>query len=227
VAEAISLQPNNLDMQLLLVRIVASEGQASEARAILSDLENDFGRQTRISLVRSLVTRLDQGNEAAYQYLKGEWEQTNDVGLLPEAIALANQVAPSEIGALASSWTQLQPNNPMGWLTYGDWELARGNNDEAIAHYRQVLTLQPTNVLAMNNLAWLVRDSDPSEAVQLASQAAERAPNNPAILDTYGWVLHGAGEHQQALEVLNRALELDPGNAEIEGHLAQVEAAVQ
>lgn len=227
VAEAISLRPNNLDLQLLLVRIVAAEGQTSEARALLNEMESEFGQEASITVAHAFVIRIEQDTEAAYQYLKDAWEQTNNVDLLPDTIALARQVAPMEVGALGTAWTRLQPENPQGWLVRGDWELNRGNDTAAVSHYREVLQRQPNNIVAMNNLAWLLRDTDTTEALELSRRAAEQAPDSAAILDTYGWVLHGAGQHQQALEVLSRALELDPGNADIEAHLAQVRAAVQ
>ncbi|MHA7881241.1 MAG: tetratricopeptide repeat protein [Saccharospirillum sp.] len=227
VAEAISLQPNNVDWQLLLVRIAASEGQTSEATSLLDDLEADFGRQTNISLTRALVLRASGDTEGAYRYLQQQWQATADARLLPDAIALAGQVAPQDGIGLATAWTEQQPQNPVAWLTLGDWTLNQGNEADAEPHYRQVLQLQPSNILALNNLAWVLRDRNTGEATELARQAAELAPENPAILDTYGWVLHRSGNHQQALEMLDRALALDPGNPDIEAHRAQVQTALQ
>jgi Flp pilus assembly protein TadD len=77
----------------------------------------------------------------------------------------------------------------------------------------------------LNNLAWILRDEPNEEAVALANRAANLAPGNPAVLDTYGWVLFRAGYVDDAREVLEEALALDPGNTDIEQHLSEVRAA--
>ena len=45
------------------------------------------------------------------------------------------------------------------------------------------------------------------------------APNNPAILDTLGWILVGVGDTHEALRYLREAAELLPGQPEIQFHL--------
>jgi cellulose synthase operon protein C len=45
-------------------------------------------------------------------------------------------------------------------------------------------------------------------------------PGSPAVQDTYGWALLGAGKSGEAVEILRRALEGLPDNAEVQYHLA-------
>src|SRR5262249_41864039 len=61
-----------------------------------------------------------------------------------------------------------------------------GDPAAAIAQYRTVLGLDGSNLLALNNLAYLTAKSNPDEALQFAQQAVEYAPTNPSVLDTLG-----------------------------------------
>ena len=96
----------------------------------------------------------------------------------------------------------------------------------AANHYEQVISRQPNNVAALNNLAWLLRENDSTRAMELAGRARDLAPDNAAVLDTYGWILHLSGNHSEAKKVLRKALQLAPDNVEIKAHLATVEQAM-
>lgn len=101
--------------------------------------------------------------------------------------------------------------------------------DLAIREYRRVLESEPDNVVALNNLAWLLGasgSSKQSEALALAQRALAIAPGSPAILDTYGWLLHRAGQSREAVPLLERAVARRPTDPEMRRRLEQVRAAV-
>jgi predicted Zn-dependent protease len=60
------------------------------------------------------------------------------------------------------------------------------------------------------------------KAEELAAKAYQVAPNNPAVLDTYGWILFEAGKVEEAKPFIKRALELLPDNVEIQQHWSEV-----
>ncbi len=86
-------------------------------------------------------------------------------------------------------------------------EHTAGNWDAAAGHYRKVLEIQPRNVLALNNLAFLLveRLNQPDEALQLAQKAKELAPDSPAVDDTLGWAYYHKGLYGTAIPHLERA----------------------
>ena len=69
---------------------------------------------------------------------------------------------------------------------------AAKNTGAAIANYRKTLELEPQNVVAANNLAWLLCESNTNldEALGLAQAARARVPENPEIADTLGWIYY-------------------------------------
>jgi uncharacterized protein (TIGR03790 family) len=99
--------------------------------------------------------------------------------------------------------------------------------DQAIERYRQVLTNEPRNSVALNNLAYnlAVHKDQPADALPLAEKARQVAPANPLIVDTLGWVHHLAGNHREALRFLAQAAQGAPQNPDIRLHLASAYAA--
>ena len=93
------------------------------------------------------------------------------------------------------------------------------DNSAAIKRYQDVIQQQPKNVAALNNLAWLMRDTDPDTALDYAKRAATLS-RHPQILDTYGIVLLSNNKPQLAVKVLRIAVAGNGDNVEIQYHLA-------
>ena len=55
----------------------------------------------------------------------------------------------------------------------------------------------------------------------MIEKALSQRPDDPAIMDSMGWVLFHLGEYQQALDYLRRALDKFP-DGEIAAHLGEV-----
>lgn len=106
-------------------------------------------------------------------------------------------------------------------------EETAGEYDAAMGRYRQILELQPANIIALNNLAYslAVRSHQPARALPLAKRAAALAPRNGSVLDTLGWVEHLLGNHEVAADVFREAVRASPADAEIRLHAAVVYAA--
>jgi tetratricopeptide (TPR) repeat protein len=92
---------------------------------------------------------------------------------------------------------------------------AKGAMQETIAQYRQVLSLDPSSALALNNLSWiLATHPDPAfrngvEAVQLAQQACERTSwRRTVFIGTLSAAYAEDGQFEKAVETSRRACEL-------------------
>ncbi|HEX7027465.1 MAG TPA: tetratricopeptide repeat protein [Gammaproteobacteria bacterium] len=88
---------------------------------------------------------------------------------------------------------------------------------------RAVLLREPENADVLNALGYTLADRTDRyrEAYELIRQAMKLKPNNPAITDSMGWVLYRLGRHEEAVEHLRKALELQY-DAEIAAHLGEV-----
>lgn len=88
---------------------------------------------------------------------------------------------------------------------------------------RQIILLEPQSPVAYNSLGYTLADRTNryQEAYELIGKAAELAPNDPAIIDSLGWVQYKLGMYEQAKENLDKAYKLYP-DAEVAAHLGEV-----
>ena len=118
-------------------------------------------------------------------------------------------------------------NNPQDAATRHvqlNWQVMAGNNDDAKQGYEALLKANDQDVLALNNLAMLLRGEDQPRALELARKANELAPKSPALMDTLALLLMDSGDLAQARELLEEAVEAAPKATVLQLHLAQVQA---
>ena len=87
---------------------------------------------------------------------------------------------------------------------------------------RQVLELEPDNSMALNALGYTLTlyTNRFDEAFDLINRALELSPNDPAILDSMGWILLKQGKASEAVNFLQQAYDLFP-DPEVSAHLIQ------
>ena len=86
-----------------------------------------------------------------------------------------------------------------------------------------ILKIEPDNATALNALGYTLADKTNryQEAQALIEKALALKPDDPAILDSMGWVKYRLGDLQAALKYLRKAWSSFP-DPEIAGHLALV-----
>ena len=87
-----------------------------------------------------------------------------------------------------------------------------GRYAEAAKAYRNQLKINPRNIVARNNLAYLLADNleKPEEAVEIMEAAIKHRPNAPELLDTMGFALHKIGQNERAAHVLEHSINIKP-----------------
>lgn len=116
---------------------------------------------------------------------------------------------------------RLSPKVAKLWSSVGVLAVQLRRLDEAVELLRHAIALDPENAENFAVLAqvYMSREHDPGEAVKLARRAVELRPTafNHYILGTAHWNNQG---NEEARASLNRAVELDPNNAEYQQALA-------
>ena len=154
---------------------------------------------------------------ASYQQA---WELTNSTNLAVKLINNLDQLDRQREALLfLRQWVEASPEDSRVHLAGAMVYQQRNLPTQAMALYEKVYLVAPDNVIALNNLAWLYQDDNPDRALELSRRAAELAPENADVLDTYGFILLQRGDRQQALEMLQKASSLAPDNASITEHL--------
>ena len=110
-------------------------------------------------------------------------------------------------------------------LLYTRAMLAEKRNDleQLEADLRRILQREPENAMALNALGYTLADRTTryAEARALIEQAHKLNPEDPAVLDSLGWVNYRQGQLDTAESLLRQALEGFP-DAEVAAHLGEV-----
>ncbi|MBS0570450.1 MAG: tetratricopeptide repeat protein [Proteobacteria bacterium] len=95
--------------------------------------------------------------------------------------------------------------------------------DAAVRDLRRLLVLQPDNADALNALGYTLADrtKEQAEALTLIEKALALKPDEPAIIDSLGWVQYRLGHLQEAVARLRTAYAKQP-DPEIAAHLGEV-----
>jgi len=88
-----------------------------------------------------------------------------------------------------------------------------GRPAESAQLYERLLELEPDNIIAMNNLAWIICEvqGKPQEALDLAQRGLKIAPNYYDLIDTRGVIYYRLGEFDKAIRDFNECIKLYPG----------------
>lgn len=110
-------------------------------------------------------------------------------------------------------------------LLYSRAMLAEKRNDlpQMEKDLRAIIAREPDNAMALNALGYTLSDRTTryAEAKALIQQAYDINPDDPAVLDSLGWVNYRLGNLDEAERLLRQALERFP-DQEVAAHLGEV-----
>lgn len=122
---------------------------------------------------------------------------------------------------------EFRPDTESVMLGRAELLLRMGELDQAIDQYEVAVDRWPDSAISLNALGYTLADrtDEYREAEKLIRKAIKLDPDNPAIIDSHGWVLYKLGRHEEALVELEKAYALldDP---EVAAHIVEVLAAL-
>jgi putative PEP-CTERM system TPR-repeat lipoprotein len=212
------LQQNPDDVRALRA-LVQLYGLRNQPAAALQAMRERASRRPNSAPVQNFMGELlladGQPAEARAAFTTA---QTADPRFRPARLALARlDVSEGKLGSAHRALADLlagNPSDPDLWLYMG-W-LANMEKDypQALAWFRKVVDADPSNVVALNNLAYLLASQTGhfDEALKYAQQVKELAPHNKGVDDTIGWIMYRKGMYRSAVEYLESAAqgEADP-----------------
>ncbi len=183
------------DADLRSAVLLQSMGRSAEAHEQLAQMETDYVDQP------AMLRRAYEADAELYmneqQYPQAE-----------HAYSRALQVVPDDPALLYGRG-----------LAYAE----AGETDQAVTDFRRLLELKPDDTDASNALGYTLADAnrDLAEAQRLIEAAREARPNDPAILDSWGWLQYRLGHLDQAEKTLRGAW-LAHKDADVGVHLGEV-----
>lgn len=195
---------------------------AHYTKAVQSEYELDA--QIRIGQLKAQTGNLEDG----LSYLKGLRDQHTKASVsvrlyLAEAELLRNVKRYGDAIEVLTAGLKAVPGNTD--LLYSRSLLYEriGRIDLSETDLRAVLLREPENASALNALGYTLADQTNryQEAYELIQQALKLEPEDPAIIDSMGWVLYRLGRMEEAVAYLRRALSIQFDN-EIAAHLGEI-----
>lgn len=109
----------------------------------------------------------------------------------------------------------------------GDLNYHKGNHAVAFENYDKALSLNPENLLVLNNYSYYLslKREKLDKAEQMSSITVKAEPTNPTFLDTYGWILFEQGSYTMAKIYIEKAIEYsteEEPSAELYEHYGDV-----
>jgi tetratricopeptide (TPR) repeat protein len=147
------------------------------------------------------------------------WPVHNRLGVLS---LRSGELAEAESHFLSAS--KQQPQSLIILFNLGRVYLLRGNDEAALATYREINQAYPNLAPVLNNLAWLLAKKPDrlEQALEYAKLAAASQPLNADVRDTLGWILYQKGNYELARHELDAAVLFNSLNPSIRYHRGMV-----
>jgi predicted Zn-dependent protease len=218
---AAEIEPASPPIAVAAVRLAVQQRNVATARRTVDALAKALPEDPVTPLLQGEVALAEGRPElAADAYARSFSLRPSSAAAIGEYQARLRLDSPRTAEPLLS-WLAREPEDTAARHLLADYHLNRGQDEPAREQLEILIRQVPNDVVALNNLAWLLRDKDRTRAENLAVQANAIAPDNPAIADTLGTILLANGKVAEALEVLEMAAKALPDDRAVQGHYAE------
>lgn len=223
-------RPTDHAARLLRVRALTAARQRDDA--VLAALEVPASAVEYVD-ARALAAEL---YAATGRLAEGRRVVDEALAVVPDAVPLLTASASlleqaGDRAAARAALTELavrRPHDPDVAYARAALEDRAGDPARAVALMEEILVDDPASVVALNFVGYLLADRalDLARAETVLSRALVLRPDDGYVLDSWGWLLHRHGRHDEAHAVLVTADRLAPDEAEILYHLGEAELAL-
>jgi len=216
---------DSLQFQLWKTHLLLRKRMYTEARAIYDALPE--------SLYDNPITK---GFLGQFQLASGELQPAienlklgftaipSQYMMLTLVNALVRNGEHQEAKQILTNRLKAAPSDQVTLMTIASLDIEK-NEESAIASYEKIISINDKNLVALNNIAYLLaKNGDKVKAKVYAEKAVNVAPENPDALDTLGRILLDLGETELALDHLSKAVVIAKNEAADELKVNYIEA---
>ncbi len=237
----LALDFNRLDDSKAILQILYSRTRDTSIHFYLGLIEEQLGNP---ELAIQHYLQVNRGNNVLQTYtrtlalLVGPTKESRVTKIISNARENHAELAPDLIN-LYADWLrsfkfekQAIMNLDEGISTYPDHIPLRYSRammrppeefPQSEADFRYILQKDPDNAMALNALGYTLSlyTERYQEAYQLLTKAISLKPNDPAVMDSIGWILFKLNRYDEALTFLTKAYKVYP-DPEVGSHLIAV-----
>jgi tetratricopeptide (TPR) repeat protein len=204
-------------LRIALAEILYENGQKEDALNQFSQLyQSGTGSSTVFLAEMSLLESSAEWAEVlkrTRQRLESQPQDTSTLVTLAKRLAsYKNNEAMNTAETLLWMLLEKYPHSVEALGTLAVLEQVKGLYRESATLYQQVLVLEPANLVALNNLAWILceRQNEYEQALELVQRGLEMEPDYVDMIDTRGVIFHRLGQYDKAVADFKKCLELYP-----------------
>ena len=220
---ALEIKPDLLDAQRALIILALETKNYPDATRISRTIQEQRPNDMLGFLLEGDIS-FAQGNwdAAAAAYRSGlQRAVSTELATKLHSVLLASKNF-TESDKFAATWLKDHPRDGVFLLRLGDLAILRADFDAAERYYLALLQIQPDNALVLNNLAWVTGNLKKDGAIPYAERANQLAPNRPEFMDTLATLLAEKNQYVRSIQLLNKALEIQPSNPQLRLNLAKI-----
>ncbi len=217
------LQPDDDQAFLAKARLLVLSGDTVGAERLLATRENLDQSSPLVLATRYAIARRSKDVEAEVSYAKQMFDQNPiayHAALLNRSYLRAGDAESAK--QVLVSWLDGHPSDVKLRVELANLLLQKNEIQQAVAHLRKVLEVDEANLFALNNLAWILTDQSPTEALGYAKKAYELEPESAPVMDTLALAYAQNDDRQNALRMIARAVDRAPDDPTYRLHRAQI-----
>lgn len=224
---ALALDPDYLPSRVALARMALADKRVDEFEQHLARLREQAPEQPDVLLLMAVAASSKGDYSGAAGLAEKAFNQAPQASTLLTLGAYKDAAGRSgEVVPLYRSWVAEHADDIAVRLALAGRLQLSATPGDSVVIYREILELDPDHVVALNNIAWELREEETARALEYARQAASLAPESAEVLDTLAVIEYIGKDYRQARRSVERALRLKPGDPSMRYHHAMITAAM-
>ena len=223
LARTMELDPDHFFATIARARLQLAEGDTQAFQRSLEALEATAPDNLDVMKLSAVYADSRGDSEIAQALLEKILHRhpvTENLVALVDYLQLENNSKSAE--SYLRLWLDDQPDDAIAREKLAEVYMRESRIEEAMAQYRIILKRIPAHVAALNNLALLLTEDDPENAIEYAEKALRFSGGASAVLDTLAMAQLKNRQVVEAKRSIERALSLSPDNANMQFHQAQI-----
>lgn len=211
--QALAKEPDSLESHLSMAADAFSRADAQEFEQHLAAAEKISPDNAQLLKLNAAYARVQGDQQEALrlfeQLFKTEPTTANMLNLHNQYELAGDQ---SAARSLLQSWVKEYADDNVAKFELAKQYLAEGDTKLAVQEYTSILENDANSLVALNNLAWLLKDEDPKLALGYAERAADIASKSIEVLDTLAVLQSANGQFVKANTSIQQVLNVASKN---------------